>query len=639
MNRRLSLFLLTTLALVVLIFTDILPWLRGPAPESSEWYWPYLIRPFSYWWLPIIAGLIMLLAAAWWLRQPVTRSRDTFALLFLSCTMIGLQLALIQADRQPLLAELVDRTLSNLSGGYFEPAIGIPDLNAALQSYPELMPTFVAEHARTHPPGLIVLNNLTSTLFTYFPNLSQTLASWVYPGRCMDLWLLERPFSVAAALYTWSLLPLLAAALTVWPGYVLARQWLEPAKARLATLLMATIPALILFAPKVVQLYPPLVLLLFLCLVYGQKTSRMGWYALAGLLYSLLTFLSLGNLALALPIVLYLLLDLWRSHQLNTIQLIKIGGTLSLTGLSLWLLFWAGWGVPPWAVIQTGLEQHYALVTRLRHYEWWIFWNLVDVLMFAGWPLVLGFVLTLTGIFAAFRSRRLTAPYMLTLSLFILLLSLNFSGTARGEVGRLWLFFMPLMAISGAATLADWLPKRLELVVVGAQIALTLSLGLAWQPVRPVIVVAERPSLPEAKMPETVVRANFTETIGSTKTITLLGADLPPATVPPGSQLPLTLYWQADGGTMRPYTVFTQLLDASGQLIAQQDNWPVKGQWPPTCWQPKEVVVDNYQLVLPPDLASDRYILVTGFYDARDGTRLPTEDGNHVTLQEITVRQ
>lgn len=636
MNRRLSLLLLPTLTLVAFIFTDALPWLRGPAPETSEWYWPYLLRPFSHWWLPVFVGLLMLLLAGWWLRQPVTRSRDAAALLLISITMIGLQLALIQADRTPLLAELIDRTLSNLSGGYFEPAITISDLNTALQTYPDLMPTFVAEHARTHPPGLIVANNLTAAFFTKFPDLSQTLAGWVFPHRCTDLWLLARPFSVAAALLTWSLLPLLAAALTVWPGYALARQWLEPAKARLATLLIATIPALILFAPKVVQLYPPLVLLLFLCLAYGQQNGRLIWYALAGLLYSLLTLLSLGNLALALPIVLYLLLDLWQRQQLTLKRLGQIGVVLSLAGLSLWLLLWLGWGVPPWAIVQTGLAQHYTLVTLLRRYDWWVVWNLVDVLLFAGWPLLLGFGLALAGASNALRQRRLTSLHILALSLLALILVLNFSGSARGEVGRLWLFFMPLLAIVGTATLADWLPERWRLAIVAAQITLTISLGLAWQPVRPVIVVAERPSQPQDKTPETAVDATFTETLDAARTITLLGADLLPATISPGSQLPLTLYWQANGGTLRPYTVFTQLLDETGQLVAQQDNWPVNGQWPPTCWQPDEVVVDSYQLTLPPDLANGRYRLIVGLYDAHDGTRLLINGRDHIILQEFT---
>ena len=639
MNRRAVLLVLPGLVLISLILSDVLPWLRGPAPESSEWYWPYLLRPFIRWWLPLTVAVLVLLVAAWWFNQPATTWHDIIALLALSSSMIALQLALVYADRPNILAELVDRTLSNLSGGYFEPAATITDLDVALRSYPAMMPTFVAEHARTHPPGLIIANNRTIALFDYFPKLALALARLVYPGRCTDLWLLERPYAVAAALLTWSVLPLLSAALTAWPGYALARQWLRPATARLATMLMATIPALLLFTPKVVQLYPPLVLLLFLALVRGLKTEHFGWLFLAGGLYSLLTFLSLGNLVLALPIGLFVLLELWHRRRLVSFLLLKMGGGLIIGGLLLWLIYWVGWGVPPWTIGQTGISQHYTLVTLLRRYDWWLIWNLIDGLIYAGWPLVLGFGLALGTSIQAIRARRLTSIIQLTFSLLALLLFLDLSGSTRGEVGRLWLFFMPLLAIPAAAHLAEWLPgRRLLLLAVGVQVAIAVSLGLAWQSVRPVIVVAQRPAMPQQATPSTTLTVGFSEAIGQSTTINLVGADLPPETAVPGDQLPLTLYWQAERGTIRPYTVFTQLLAADGMLVAQQDNWSVNGQWPPTCWQPGEIVLDNYQITLPHDLPNGTYTLIAGLYDARNGQRVPaTTGGDYITLQQVTI--
>lgn len=639
MNRRLSLVIFPALALIVLIFSDAVPWLRGPAPETSEWYWPYLLRPFPRWWLPIIVALLFMMIAAWWLRQPANSRRDILALLALSSVMIGLQLALIYADRPAVLAELVDRTLSNLSGGYFEPAAAITDLNTALQNYPALMPNFVAEHARTHPPGLIAANNRTIAFFDHFPRLSLALARLVYPGRCTDLWLLERPYPVAAALLIWSIMPLIAAAVTIWPGYALAHQWLEPAAARLATLLIATIPALLLFAPKVVQLYPPLILLLFWALSHGLKTDRLRWFFLAGLLYSLLTFLSLGNLALALPIGLYVLLDLWRRQRLTAVSLLLKAAGLTAGGLALWLIYWWGWGVPPWAIVQTGLDQHYSLVTLLRRYDWWVIWNLIDGLVYGGWPLVLGFAAAVGTAVAALRTRSLTPTHQMALALAVLLLFLDFSGSARGEVGRLWLFFMPLMAVPAAERLAHWLPtRRRQLLAVGLQLAIAVSLGLAWQPVRPVIVVAQPPATAQPTIPTTILDATFTETIGKTTPIHLLGADLPASTAVPGGKPAFTLYWQTERGTVRPYTVFTHLIAPDGSLAAQQDNWPVSGQWPSTCWPAGETVVDRYELTLPPDLPPGDYRLFTGLYDARDGTRLTMADGaDALHLATITL--
>jgi hypothetical protein len=191
------------------------------------------------------------------------------------------------------------------------------------------------------------------------------------------------------------------------------------------------------------------------------------------------------------------------------------------------------------------------------------------------------------------------------------------------------------MAIPAAMRLAEWLPSRRPmLLVTGLQLAIAISLGLAWQPVRPVIVVAQPPTASNQSTPTTTLDATFTETIGNSTMIHLLGADLPPATAVPGEPLSLTLYWQAQRGTVRPYTVFTHLVAADESLAAQQDNWPVNGQWPPTCWQPGEIVVDRVQLSLPADLPPGEYQLFTGLYDARDGTRLITTtsaDAIHLT--------
>ncbi len=637
MNRRLALLLIPTLLLILLILTNWLPWLRGPAPGTSEWYWPYLLRPFSRWWLSFLSGIGSLLLAGWWLRRPSPARPNGLILLALSATMIGLQLSLIYAHRPAVLAELVDRTLTILDGGFFVPAAELDDLGAALRDYPQQMPSFLSEHARTHPPGLIIANNRTIALFEGFPHLSLALAQWVYPGRCLDLWLLERPFAVAAALLTWAILPLLAAALTLWPGYRLAQLWLDEGAARLATLLLATLPALLLFAPKVVQLYPPLVLLLFLALARGLERPSVGWLLLTGGLYSLLTFLSLGNLTLALPIALYGLLDLWRHGRFTWRNGLATAVPLALGGLSIWLVYWAGWGVPPWAIIQTGLGQHYELVTLHRRYDWWLLWNLVDLLVFGGWPLLLGFAVALATAVRGLRARRLMAVDQLALVLLALLLVLNFSGTARGEVGRLWLFWLPLLALAAAGGLAAWLPRRAWLLAVGLQLAVAISLGLAWQPARPVIVVAQRPLLPAYAGAETAVDVTFKESL-SGRAITLLGADLPPARATAGGALPFTLYWQADGPTLRPYTVFNHLLDEDGNLVAQQDNWPGQGQWPPTCWQADEIISDHYQLDLPANLPPGQYTLVSGLYDARDGHRLPTITGEtFVILGKIAI--
>ena len=123
--------------------------------------------------------------------------------------------------------------------------------------------------------------------------------------------------------------------------------------------------------------------------------------------------------------------------------------------------------------------------------------------------------------------------------------------------------------------------------------------------------------------------------------IELLAADVGrPLTVatpstPNSSILPVVLYWQAVAPVEASYTVFTQLFDASGRLIAQQDNLPVQGLAPTTTWQPQAAIRDPYRLSLPTDLPPGDYDLQVGMYDSAGRRTLTLPDGtsaDHLSL-------
>ena len=102
--------------------------------------------------------------------------------------------------------------------------------------------------------------------------------------------------------------------------------------------------------------------------------------------------------------------------------------------------------------------------------------------------------------------------------------------------------------------------------------------------------------------------------------------------------LDVTLIWEASSPSIRPYTVFAHLVNEENQLVAQQDNWPVNGLWPPTCWRREEVVTDPRRIALPAELPAGRYSLWVGLYDATAGSRLRTIDGRDaVRLAEIEI--
>ena len=639
-QRQLTLFLLvSTLLLVGLILSDGLPYLRGPAPDTSEWHWPYELRPFSRWGSAIGAAIFIWLSGSWWLWGRPSRGKTAVSLSALVGGNIWLQLSLIYAQQGYIWAELINRTLSDVSSGYLRAAADIEQMAATLRHYPAIMPTFAAEHAQTHPPGLIMANWLTIETLTFWPNLSNWLAAMVWPERCTDLWLFGQPPSVAAGLAVWSVLPLFVAALTPLPAYGLARHLLPNQAARLTAVLTATIPALILFAPTPVQFYPFLALTILWLIQMGVSSNQysvfsvqysvngreVGCLVLAGLLLSVASFLSLGNGVLALLITLYIGLWAWwrgLAWPQGVVWLLLVG----LASLTVWLLYWLFTGVPPWQIMQVGLNQHYELVTFHRRYSWWLLWNLIDLLLFAGWPLFVGFIGGLLFAIRKIRAGKETAvaypavPFILALLLFITIL--NLSGTARGEVGRLWAFVMPLMAMT-TAVFITYRPlshrKRMSLSsqLIGLQLLVVIALGVAWQPMEAVIVVAERPEMAPFPADAQPIEATWGETIS------LRGYQVEQTE----SSLQVTYVWYAHNQALRPYTTFNHLLNETGDLVAQTDQWAVNGRWPPSCWQPGQIIVDQYELILPPALPPGKYTLWLGMYDAQENGRFPLADG------------
>ena len=618
-----------TAVLILIIFTDALPWLRGPVPDSSIWHWPYELRPLARWWCAFAAGIFFLAVLGWWLRQKnSTRGQTAVALLLLFVSCVGLQWGLLYADREKPMAELVDRTLAVQTNGYFWTAANITEIGPTLQNYPSAMTQFESDHARTHPPGLVLLNWFTLQLLPYSPTLAQRLAQAVYPLRCTDLWLLEQPAATAASLGVWAVLPLLLGAAAIFPAYGLAKTLSTRGDKAKTAVLVAAVPALLLFAPLPDQLFALLTLLIVWCYVHGWHKQTPGWLLTAGLLLSLATFFSVGNAALLVVLAAYSLLTLWQ-QPLPVTQLLKLLTPFVLGLSAVWLIYWLGWGVPPWAIVQAGLAEHYGLVTTQRRYGTWFIFNLLDLTIFTGVPIVAVFTAALTMAIQRLGRKSLTRSQLLAISTAVLILLLNLSGSTRGEVGRIWLFFMPLLVVSGGLWLAEWSTNwRIQWCWAGLQVLWAIALGLSWRPMGATIVVAQQPDYPAVPT-------------DSTATDFLFGAKIALTQVklePTANALDLILVWQIDGPTTRPYTVFNHLIDEQGNLVAQADGWSVNGQWPPTCWQANESVVDEYEIVLPADLAAGNYTIHTGLYDARDGTRLLTTEGkDHVVTAEITL--
>jgi hypothetical protein len=125
-------------------------------------------------------------------------------------------------------------------------------------------------------------------------------------------------------------------------------------------------------------------------------------------------------------------------------------------------------------------------------------------------------------------------------------------------------------------------------------------------------------------------------------TVLLQQAKLTQATFEPGEKLEVTLYWKPSHATSVPYVVFVHVINAHGNLVAQQDVEPSVST---TDWG-TSVVEDVHTFDLPSGLSAGTYQLRTGLYRRGEpSVRLPvvdagltTADSDSILIVEIEVK-
>ncbi len=123
------------------------------------------------------------------------------------------------------------------------------------------------------------------------------------------------------------------------------------------------------------------------------------------------------------------------------------------------------------------------------------------------------------------------------------------------------------------------------------------------------------------------------------ESIGLKGYDRRGAGFESGGTIGLTFYWEVLGVIDEDYTVFVQVIDADGQVVTQQDNYPQNGTYPTSIWTEQDPIVpDEYELALPTEIGEAPHRIIVGMYRLEDGSRLPIRDsegqlvGDHVEL-------
>ncbi len=625
MRRNPHLLLVAMIAITIFlslaIALNVDPRLRGP----NEWRWHFGIpsKPIRHL-IPIsIVGAYVAITLFWEKRldQQKTIQREQRAfLLFIVLSVPIIQASLYTVEDPDILEQLFYRTVSPTSNGVFSVGSTINDVVDYLRRYPELMPTYPA-HPKRYPPGLPLLFYGARRLLEHIPKVSDAIASQLRLYQCHNLILMRLPNAIIASATVQMVLPVICG-LTVLPIYGLARQIKGKRVAIWAAMLYPLVPSFSLWYARWDAFYALLSATIWYLLYAGLTESLYAHLTASGLLLSVASFLSLGNLAILLPMGCWAALWLvthraaWAWEQTVTEAL-----TFGLSLISLWALYQITLGTGFLDIWRVSMSYHLGLG---RSYWLWLGHHIYDFFLFLGLPLaLLAGLAWVMGVRDFIRRREAILP--LGFGLGFLLLDL--SGMAQGEVARVWLFLTPFAVITAAYGLSYLQKHHLNLVLTASLLAAQLltfnaflrvvNTGLYDPPSRERLFTS--PTIPH---PQNAYLGDH---------ITLLGYDVAPRQIHPGQTIKLTLYWQSTSPISHPYTVFTHLIGRDEELIAQKDNMPVNDTVPTTCWRPGEIIVDRYEITVPAEAPSGNYRLETGLYRWQTGERLPTQGEGAIT--------
>lgn len=442
----------------------------------EEWQWAYREPGLAA--VPALVALAAMAAAV-----GVAASVRRLAAPLLGGLAVVASVAVVAAQPGGL-ERVVGSVVSRHSFSYLYDAAVAPPTGELLRDYPRHARR-LSLHSRTHPPGPLLLVRAVDALAAAVAGddpagepsglaaagrrALEEEAERARARRRPSPERMPHPWTPAALAF----LLLACSGLTAWPLHALARRWdPAPEAAGLAAVLWLLVPARTLFTPSLDQaLTLPLALALLLAHRGGEGgRGGIAVAALAGLLAAACCLTTFGYLA-AVPLVAFAGLAAvpaaaWRS-RLPALAALGAGFATPFAVL-------AGYGLDVAATFRGGLATHRAMAVVSRDYATWLLWNPWDFALLLG-PAVALLALTAAAVARGAALRRTTLAW------WSLLAVLWLAGSVRGEVGRIWLMFMPLACLSAAGA-APWLPPRPlrslpGLAVLAAQAALLFALA------------------------------------------------------------------------------------------------------------------------------------------------------------------
>jgi len=621
-KRRIYFVFLTilTIGLGVALYFNWIPLLQ----EGFGWGWHYRAPRWKTWvalW-PFFISITVYIVGAWWLRR---RSPVAFLIwIVLAGSLVCL--AVLDTYGNPLHL-LYERTVSANASGAFRIGIEFDSLLAGLSAWPE---TIAGEnyadhrHMRLSPPGLPAVYWMTGRIMEEFPAASLAVGTDMRSFFC-DIPQLTKLTDPQLSATLFGILSPLWAMLTAVPLYDMVRRVnaeKAEAAARFAAVAWLFVPAVAAFMGSHNTVLPLLATLALAAFVRGWNATRKRraavWFVSAGFM----TFFCLSMNISMIPLVLFCgwLTLLWaaRDDQVRSVTYWRKSITIgALFGLGLALgtgLYRLLTGHYLWELLPTIMDLHLSLY---RPYLPWTALNIRDMFLFFGLPF---FMVWLYGCWVLPEGKVRSWARCLLITLFIMIIS----GTARGEVGRVWMFFMPAMLLPVAYVLLRFFSRGEIAGIVALQ---TFWLVVGFVVLRPTLSFQPLPPGYEDVRYETPVDVTVVPVFARFNDEFVLQwyqAEYDVGT----NQVTVNLGWEPLRQMSDSY-LFSALLVSSDGTVGEQRTWlPLDYRYPTTCWhhvQP-ETVIDRVTLSLPESApAGEWWISLSAFalYDENEPVYLP----------------
>jgi hypothetical protein len=287
--------------------------------------------------------------------------------------------------------------------------------------------------------------------------------------------------------------------------------------------------------------------------------------------------------------------------------LVVLGIAYGLGAALPWMLFGLATGLTPLDLLRASFEFHLDLD---RPFAFWAVMHLWDWLVWGG------ITLSILSVTSAWRARRdLDGGAALSLALIGGMLLITLSGTARGETGRVWLVFTPLLVVSaadGLRRLSGETRSWTAIAAVNGILALVLVLSI------PVVGIDLTPPPPidHTAAPQPA-DAQFVDGNGN-PLMRLAGWTV----VPADGGVDVWLSFVPQRRLSEPYYVGGVLVLPDGATLASHPQQPVNAageMTPATCWSPEQVATVRFFQPVPPGTSTAAAYVSVAVYGAASG--------------------